>query len=100
MLRVEIHLVILNANAVAGRGLASNCQIGVDDLEFGLERDCTRDAKNDGSRPFRPARSAETARAVVVEIGHLDHPTTAAADGVLAKPFRAGERRRSSGKQV
>src|SRR5206468_1440179 len=71
VMRVEVHLVIFDADAIARRRLAGDGQERFAYLEFGFERDGAGQAKHDGARPFRHHRRAEAAWAAVVEIGHL-----------------------------
>src|SRR5688572_29149671 len=88
---VEIDLVILDANAIAGRGLAGDGEIGVANLEFRFERDSARNAEDHEARPLGLDGRAKAARPTVIEIRNLDRPPAAPAGSVFAKTFSAGK---------
>src|SRR4051812_39874911 len=100
MMHIEVDLEVLNANAVTGGSLTGNREIGINDLEFRLERNCPRDAENNGPRTFHFTRSTETAGSLIVEIGYLNHFATAAAQGELAESFSSRERRGTVGTKI
>src|SRR5439155_21483481 len=84
-------LAATETDAVAGRGLAGECDVRLVDDEPGFEVDRAGDAEDDGAMGFADG-VAKRAGAVIGEGGDLVDLASASALGAGAEAFGAGER--------
>ena len=91
LVRIEIDTLVLDADALAGRGLPGQGDIGVSDFELGLEGNEAGHPEDHNPWPLRFTRRPKAPRPGIIQVGHCDDSSTTAPDGFSAKSLRTRE---------